>query len=306
MKPPVLILGCPRSGTTFLASLLKSSTFGEPFETHFIIKYFHKLSFYGDLNGYQNFSRLVKDILCERAIMQHKLKLDLQEMFANMPQKTYAAIIHEICHNIAVLRGKNVESWGEKTPSYTLHVEILLQLFPDSKVIYITRDGRDVALSLMKKSWGPGNVYSCAKLWKEYIQKKDVLFKLAQPGNIYTLTYEHLVDHVEQEIRNIYEFLGESANQAEIEVLSQQVKKGNYHKWQKNMRERERKIFESVAAETLKAEGYEARYQERTINQILAMSYVFHDKVKLIANLIKLNIFDSIAIKFFNKEAFNE
>lgn len=47
-----------------------------------------------------------------------------------------------------------------------------------SKVIYITRDGRDVALSLMQQPWGPGNIYACAKLWKNYIEKKHILHEL--------------------------------------------------------------------------------------------------------------------------------
>ena len=40
----VFILGAPRSGTTFLASLLTHTRFKAPFETHFIPKFYKKLS----------------------------------------------------------------------------------------------------------------------------------------------------------------------------------------------------------------------------------------------------------------------
>lgn len=45
----IFILGAPRSGTTFLASLLELTFFGKPFETPFITKYYKLLADYGDI-----------------------------------------------------------------------------------------------------------------------------------------------------------------------------------------------------------------------------------------------------------------
>lgn len=69
-KEPLFILGCPKSGTTLLASIFTDTTYGAPFESHFITKYYKKLSTYGDLNNKLNFKRLINDIANERYIQQ--------------------------------------------------------------------------------------------------------------------------------------------------------------------------------------------------------------------------------------------
>ena len=304
MKSPLFILGCPRSGTTFLSSLLKRTAYGRPFESQFIIKYFKKLKQYGDLNKYENFSKLVRNILSERANMQHKLEVDAYEMFSKMKEKSYPANINAICLRIASKVNKHVTSWGDKTPFYTLHVDILLKFFPKSKIIYITRDGRDVALSLMERSWGPNNIYSCAKFWKNYIKQKKILNELLNSEKFLEVKYEELLETPEQELGRVYEFLDETYSQEEIQELTKTTKRGNYNKWKKKMKEAELKIFENIAADTLKAEGYETTYNEENVRLDKVVYYEIHNKLKILFYLLKINIIDTIAIKFFNKEPF--
>ena len=149
---PVFIIGCPRSGTTLLARFLQPTHYGSPVETHFITKYYEKIPKYGALKKKQNFMLLMKDILSERPIMQWKLDIDIEEFWAGLKRYDYREIIDRLCMMRFTSKGKT--SWGDKTPIYILDLEIIYRLFPDAKYLYIVKDGRDVALSLMQVPWG--------------------------------------------------------------------------------------------------------------------------------------------------------
>ena len=94
---PVFVVGCPRSGTTMLAGLLNESPWGGGFETQFIPRYWRKLARYGDLSERSNCTRLVRDILSERPVMQWKLNLDPDEFFSSLDSFEYAHIVDRLC-----------------------------------------------------------------------------------------------------------------------------------------------------------------------------------------------------------------
>jgi hypothetical protein len=46
--------------------------------------------------------------------------------------------------------------WGDKTPTYGLHLRTLQRLLPEARFIHLIRDGRDVALSMRGLWFAPG------------------------------------------------------------------------------------------------------------------------------------------------------
>lgn len=305
MTEPVFILGAPRSGTTFLSSLLDSTSYGAPFETQFITKYFKKLDNYGDLNVLMNFSGLVKDILDERAVMQWNLDIDIPSFFEEFNgDVTYSKLVDKLCLKAAGKKG--LTSWGDKTPHYLADIEIIYELFPDSKYIYIVRDGRDVALSLLNKGWGPNNIFTCAKYWVDLNKENGCLDKIKGKGNLFFLKYEDLLDNVEFYVKNIYEFLGTKIDIGKHHQYSNRVLKGNYNKWKSKLSDSQIKVFELVAADTLNRFGYKASHNKGKIPFLLKLIYQFHDKVFRFKHLFKLNVIDTIKIKYFGKEPFAE
>jgi len=305
MTEPVFILGAPRSGTTFLSGLLDSTSYGAPFETQFITKYFKKLDNYGDLNVLMNFSRLVKDILDERAVMQWNLEIDIPTFFEEFNgDVTYSKLVDKLCLKEAGKKG--LTSWGDKTPHYLTDVEIIYEMFPDSKYIYIVRDGRDVALSLLKKGWGPNNIFTGAKYWVELNKENDCLDEIKRKDNLLFLKYEDLLDNVELYVNNIYEFLETTIDKEKHRQYSHRVLKGNYNKWKSMLSDSQIKVFELVAADTLNRFGYKATHSKGKVPYILTLAYQFHDRVLRLKHLFKLNVIDTIKIKYFGKEPFAE
>ena len=101
-------------------------------------------------------------------------------------------------------------------------------------------------------------------------------------------------------------FLDEPYAEQDVKELCQSTRKGNYNKWKHTFSEKERELFEHVASNALKTEGYEVKYPVEKIHLGICTYYTFHNTMKHLKNLVKMNIWDSIAIKFFHKEPFNE
>src|SRR6267143_5787727 len=144
---PVFVVGCPRSGTTLLQHMILSA--GDfafsPSESD-IFAYFGA-----------KFPRLTS--LKER---KKALEFFLQtERFAGLglERSDIEPRILKECQNIGdflrilmeeMCRKQGVHRWVEKTPDHALYISQIKRSIPESLIVHIIRDGRDVALSLAK------------------------------------------------------------------------------------------------------------------------------------------------------------
>lgn len=301
---PIFVIGCPRSGTTLLSKLLAPTGWGSPVETQFIIKYAKKLTSYGDLAYRDNFCRLLKDILSERAIMQWKLTIDLDSFFDELPVKSYRNLINALC--MKRFGGLGKQSWGDKTPHYIRNFEMLYNLFPDSRYLYIVRDGRDTALSLLQVPWGPNNVFACAEYWQYSNRERPIFEELRNQGKLLDVGYESLLDRPEEVVRKIYNFLGAPFPDEETSKLIKTIKPGNYNKWKNQMSIKQRRRFEAVAGDTLRRFGYETEFLEESTSDIEKIFWRSIDRFLYINHLIKINTVDTIRIRFFGMDPFSD
>lgn len=305
MKPPIFIVGCPRSGTTVFSGLCKFTEYGEPFESHFITKYYKKLYKYGDLNQYSNFSKLVRDILKHWAMAMWNLDVDINEMFTEIKTKNYINIVNYVCGKIAKKTSATAVSWGDKTPDYTLNLDELLKIFPDSKIIYLIRDGRDVAMSLLKQHWGQKNIYKCAVYWKKCVASKTRLKELKRKGKVLEVKYEELLKKPELIMSQVYKFLEQEYDSKKMKALIDTIKADNYNKWKKFLSNREIRIFEGVAGTELAQEGYELKYAvSPKINRFSIIYYNIHDLIGRALSLLKRNTIGYIQIKLSLKKPY--
>lgn len=305
MKAPIFIVGCPRSGTTILSQLLSNSSYCEPFETHYIPAYYQDIHKYGDLTTFDNFKRLVNNILNERPIMQWNLNVDVKEMFSRLNPPDFASIVNDI--GLLIAEKSQKQKWGDKTPHYLFEMAMLHNLFPESKFIYIIRDGRDVALSLLDRPWPPFNVLTCAEMWKQFNSPHNqTLEALKEKGLVFILKYEDLLGNTEALLKELYDFIEEDYDPAFLIQLTHEIKKGNYDKWKQKMSSRDIRLFETCAANSLNHFGYKTTYPEKPLNPIISSLYKLHEKALLAKWLFRLNVIDTIKIKFFGKEPFAE
>lgn len=196
--------------------------------------------------------------------------------------------------------------WGDKTPAYLGYVDRLATIWPDARFVVLVRDGRDVALSVMKVPFGPNNIWAAARSWAQAIRLgQDAAERY--PGRVLTVRYEDLVERPEDEVRRVCDFL-ELAYTPEMlaieetdrsKVVEDQaawfasvwagINTDAVGKWRGEMSAEEEALFESVAGAELAALGYETRGEGAEAG-LRAPAYAAHDAALRTVNFVRLRI----------------
>lgn len=299
----IFILGAPRSGTTFTASLLSESDYGAPLETHLIPKYADAAGRV-NLDDRNAFGALFDKIVRERPILQWELAFDAEDAFETLPSpRRYADIINYLFW-VRAGRPENDFCWGDKTPWYIEALSLLRDLFPAAKFVYLVRDGRDVALSLLQKPWGPNNVWACATYWDKLNQRSPVIDDLVADGRLIKLFYEDLLEDPATYAQALHEFIDQPITDATRAQLGKTMR-GNKEKWKTAMSESQIRTFEGVASASLIEHGYRLHYEPaRAPNAVMRTSYYVQDRFRWLLFMFKQNVIDGILIRFFGKQPF--
>ena len=101
----------------------------------------------------------------------------------------------------AVAAGKR--RWAEKTPAHVHAIGRILEIYPDARILLIIRDGRDVAVSLRKRT---GNFAAGVARWVRDNRAAEPYWNHPQ---VLRFTYEELVGDFGATMARICEFIGE-------------------------------------------------------------------------------------------------
>jgi len=284
---PVFIVGAARSGTTLLQYMLRSHPeLSLPTgESHFLIPFRQRSAEYGDLTEKSNLRRLLFDIYeFKRPFFDeefHGLRFDadwLTDRLHAAGCASFADVVSALFQLNAMGEGKH--RWGDKTPYYILHLDTLLDMFPNAKVVHIIRDGRDCALSMLQRKWDLKifNTYHAAYLWNRYVTAGR-RFGEKHPERYFEFRYEDMLSAPESVMERLCGFLGIEFSDAVINykkttvpgktpLLTQPLKKDNTAKWKKAMPEHQVQVFEAMAGDTLGACGYERAFPGARLSRI--------------------------------------
>lgn len=278
-KPPVFLIGSPRSGTTLLHQMFDHHpAFALPFESKYIVVFHNNLEEFGDLHDVKNREALIVSI--EKYMRNAWLERDHDEwipgLLAAAPElarqapPSYAGVIETVYKFFAQQR--NQPRWGDKMATFRRCMPALLELFPDARIVHIIRDGRDVASSLLPLSFGPNTAYVAAKKWRNFVEH-GLKFAAEHPTHVYTLRYEDLIDDPEKYLREICDFVEEPFTEDMLNFhksgtkrvprkeihgqLNKPVNKERTARWKKDLSANQVRVFEAVAGPLLDRLGYE-------------------------------------------------
>ncbi|MBV9010250.1 MAG: sulfotransferase [Verrucomicrobia bacterium] len=258
IQRPIFILGCPRSGTTFLGELIESLP---------------RISYYYEPPALKYYARLI---------------------YQNKVTYWQARLAYELNFRLLLLRCPgNGARIAEKNPAHTWIAETLYGMFPDAKFLVINRDGRDTALSLMRKPWhlasssalgkrdpgeylyGPyphfyieptrereymstSDFHRCIWIWRRFADKVQQLKRSIPARAQHHLRYEDLVLSPETTIPPLLDFLGEndSASSHSVMQAAAQGFKSSIGRWKTELTEEQKEVAESEAGEALRDAGY--------------------------------------------------
>jgi hypothetical protein len=277
----VFVLGCQRSGTTLLQQMLDAHPdLAVTCDTEFIPRVLTA--------GAPPDARLEPEMV-ERAIgyrtRSGRAGFDNLELAEDRVRRlaadaaTYAEFVSLLFDEVAASHGKGKA--GDKTPDYSRHIPSLHALFPWARFVDIVRDGRDVALSMLRWAktgprgpvrthvWEESPVAACALWWA------DMVTIAARDGaglgsdRYLRVRYEDLIAEPEKVLRQVTDFLDlpfvpemlhyyEGKEQAwRPGETSNLPPTAGLRDWRTQMERGDLEVFESLAGGLLEELGYE-------------------------------------------------
>lgn len=270
-KRPFFVVGSPRSGTTLLQVILSClDGVHFPEETKFLHLTVTQRDRLGPLDTEQGFQRTINRVI--RHIDSNQMDVDKDELvnqFKAAPPDDYNWFDVLLSHMQKRVGCRRI---GEKTPRHMPMTRQILERFPDSKVIAIIRDGRDVATSQTEAF--ASDVVSSAYAWRGY-QRMHRGYKRDLPPDRYTsVRYEDLVTDPEPHVRRLCDFLEEPFSEKLLQHEKRDVKgfaERETHKlrtlepvtssrvarYKKSMTPGQIAVYQLIAGRELRENGYE-------------------------------------------------
>lgn len=278
---PLFIVGMPRSGTTLLASMLNASP---------------DLAVTPETDYFPNFWRSCERSRCmdtpgRRGRFIHRwlnspeaqrLGLGVEETLgleAKLIARAagHAEILGSTLQLYADRRGKR--RWGEKTPAHVFHVQTIQRLFPNSMVIQIVRDPRDILLSLERVPFASGNLIRYMRLWKSavntaplnsqryrVVRYEDILAApeatLRGLSSFVEIEYSTAMVHPDQSEDRMVDAVAEPWKSKAVKPLDP----NNRDKWRQQMAQRDRRLVSNLAGHEITRFGYDPDKQDPTWN----------------------------------------
>jgi len=283
--PMFFIIGRPRSGTTMLRLLFEAHPHVTiPPESPFILGLFKK---YGKVTLWDKvvIKEYIDDVFQQRYFDKWLVEKEdlLNHLMEAAGENTYENIVKKTClaYN-SVYDKQEIRLIGDKNPGYSLYISRIHKIFPEAKIIHITRDYRDNYLSLINVNFEvpivPLVVYRWKfALWQAWKVKKQ------NPGMVYSIRYEDLASDPETHFRELCKFVNidydpsvmlfhekkEAVEKAytgsnEIGVIHQSlmnpISTDRMNLWKTKMNPSEIRMADLVAGKTAEKAGYQREY----------------------------------------------
>ena len=273
---PIFIVGMPRSGTTLMNTLISAHpNIAIPLsETKFLTdlaktnpqlaekapKDFS--SFWDNYTQSERFARLDLEAAVVRDRITAAASYDYKSIFASILQVYAIKMDKPRC--------------GEKTPDHYQYVNVLLDWYPDARIIWMVRDPRAVIASLLNVPWSKRSVEDYARKWCNSVD--DFERHWATDERVKLVKYEALVVNLTVELEQIGSFLNEEfepeivqersestspiinrseADKAFFKQTLRPVDRNSLEKWRSNLSSAQVATVESIARSKMLKYGYQ-------------------------------------------------
>ena len=273
--PFTFVVGCGRSGTTVLRTALDAHpALAVAHEAGFVYPLSRRRAAYERPEGF-DVDRFARDVAGARSVRSNLgLTADeVRQALAGPPVRGYADAVRRVFLAYAQRSGK--PRYGDKMPSYVLHVGALARFFPEARFVHIVRDGRDVALSTRAFEGTDRPMAELALDWRRRVEAGTSAGRALGPRRYSEVRYEELVRDPQPVLEGVCRFLGLEPDAAVLRhaerrnALPERLAANPRHSrlaeplapaartWRERMSPAEVEVFEAVAGRTLDRLGYE-------------------------------------------------
>jgi hypothetical protein len=270
--PPFpFVVSCGRSGTTLLRAMLeRHPSMAIPPESYFPVSLYERHGRSAPLDT----DALAADL--DANVRFRDWGLDPAATRASLTGATdYPSGIRALYAAYARTRGKS--RFGDKTPAFVLHMDLLARLFPEARFVHLIRDGRDVARSLVATEFGPGRITRAAEIWRRRVERGIASGRALGPDRYLEIRYESLVADPATTLADVCRFI-------ELDVVDEMLRPeeatdnvipererahhanlgkpvtAGLHDWRRDVPTRDVATIEAVAGDLLSHLGYERAY----------------------------------------------
>lgn len=210
-RNPVFVVGCHRSGTNLLYDTLLSAG-GFAFYRGYLPIYKVVIPRCGPLNVAANRAKAIDLFLYSKGFRRSGLEAAELSSKLEAECRTGGDFIRIVMEEVA--RKQGVARWAVYDPDYVLHVERIKRDLPNALFLHIVRDGRDIALSLMKMGgfrpfpWSSKarGLLETAVYW-EWMVRKGQHYGRMFPDSYLEVRYEELVNQPKKTLAAVSQFI---------------------------------------------------------------------------------------------------
>lgn len=273
---PIMILGSERSGTNLLRALLDThSKIASPPPAGFVDALASISSRYFPNGHPAHLTQLINDVITLTRTHHNpwNVALELDEIKARVQNDSIYDVFRVV--NEIYAEKSSCSCWCSKEPGLFRFINEIAEHIPNSKFVYLVRDGRDVAASMLKGHLHQFHVYFAAQNWI-WTQRLclDALTDPILSGRIYLLKYENLIENPKSEMQKLMQFIGYDFEESQLQYhqnkdvmehskksrfwknLAQPINGKNKGGYKKNLGAKNIEIFESVAQKEMEELGY--------------------------------------------------
>ena len=207
----VFVVGCPRSGTTWVQRLLSC---------HPQVVTGQESNLFTDSIGLQLRRWRQGLALQERGgvgLACYFTEPELLELLRDFMGKLLQRMLEPLTAD---------QFFVEKTPEHALYVAEIIELLPASRIIHVLRDPRDVVASLLaasrtwasESSWAPRGARQAAELWMKTVNTVHKAARAADADHFLELHYEDLHRSPIETLRRIRDFMALEWSNDEMRV----------------------------------------------------------------------------------------
>jgi hypothetical protein len=162
--------------------------------------------------------------------------------------------------------------WGDKSPSYVRYGDLLLEHFPQARLVHIVRDVRDYCISV-NKTWGK-DMRRAAHEWARDVARAHHLCA-SQPDRCIEVSYEDLLRTPEAVMQRLTTFLGvEPATDSMVRLARPveahgdaagrtEIMRDNFSKFADRLTPRRIRAIEALAFDTMQLVSYRPLHATR-------------------------------------------
>jgi hypothetical protein len=288
--PKVFVVGCGRSGTSWVQDLLSgSSKVATNQESHIYEQIYTPLVTRGHsvrtwarvLHRYDMDERRQRWVGLYWWVTRRQL-VDLIDGVVARPDLSPDAAARQVIEGILDTWYRNHARSGqvllEKTPGHLGHGQVILDHFPEATMIEVVRDGRDVCVSLEKQAitldWPPTSREAQIQMWKRNVERGEQLKSSPRfAPRVHRVHYEDLLADTETELARLFDVVNIDATPDEVSRIvegndisrhtgrgdGRHRRKGVSGEWRDELSSDDIALFDRLAGDTARAAGYDDR-----------------------------------------------